>query len=540
MKYPRLNKKLWPSVFSIVLVLNVYAQEHAFSFFPVKGLALQSNALVGRIGSRFFLMNTEMNNGLALYILDTTTHTAITKKYPFPKQLVSVQVNNKSILFVGVMHDRTGLAYHVLELNGSGEVIFKKETPLIAMRGPIKTLVSVGKQWFLFYELARKTNDSSQLRGVLVGADWIVKKQLRYSFKHDAELDTEPEIFLDNNGNTHVLVYDNYTNFRISADVTVNSIPLAEEQIVSETFTFQKVKLKNMRVFQNSECNCLQAEGVYVDGINKVNKGLYSIAFPPGRKNELAPRFIPFTNEMVKNFRKGFSATDETILKSVQLQDIVYADEGSFMILRINNGLPQRTTRINPEDNPSAKSLSQSLNTSRSSDYQPPPSQVITTGTAGSAIQRARALPVMPIDKSGNAAQMLSSGPGHSSPLSSRSSGRNAPKFICLKLDKEQGIQWYTSISLDIFNADDELYNRIFFMGGEKTELSLVLYQADALDEPFPILITMKDGKQWLDRFPQKKLIFSPMLFLDHYQYGSLYLNTENGEGGLMLVQTKD
>lgn len=102
------------------------------------------------------------------------------------------------------------------------------------------------------------------------------------------------------------------------------------------------------------------------------------------------------------------------------------------------------------------------------------------------------------------------------------------------------GIQWYTGRSLDIFAADDELYNRIFFIGGEKEEVPLVLYQADALDEPSPVLITMKDGKQILDKFPEKKLIFSPMLFLDHFQYGSVYLNTETGVGGLLVIQTKE
>jgi hypothetical protein len=540
MIYPRLNKKLGSTVFAIVLILSVHAQFHGYSFFPVKGLALQSNALIGRIGSHFFLLNTESRNGLDVYILDTITQTGITKQYAFPKQLLSIQVNENSIVFVASSQDRTGLSYHILTLNEKGELLSKKDGFLTGMRGPAKALVSAGKQYLLFYELSKTSNDSSQLRGVLLGAGWEVKKQLRYSFKRDAELDTDPEVFLDNAGNTHVLVYDKFANYRISADVTVNSIPLAEEQIISEVFTFQKVKLKNMRVFQNNDCNCLQVEGMYVDGITKANKGLYSIAFPPGRKNELAPRFIPFNEELVKNFRKGFAATDENILKSIQLQDILYSDEGSFMILRINNGVPQKVMRINPEDDPSAKSLSRALSTSRAGDYQQPPTVALTTGVAGAAVQRTRTVPVMPIDRSASASPLLSGAPPHSSLLSSRASGRNAPKFICVKLDKDEGIQWYTSRSLDIFAADDELYNRVFFIGGEKQEVPMVLYQADPLDEPLPVLITIKGGKQMPDKFPEKKLVFSPLLYLDHFQYGSLYLNTETGIGGLMVIQTKE
>lgn len=535
-----LNKKLWATILAIVLILSVHAQPHAYSFFPVKGLALQSTALVGRIGSHFFLMSTESKNGLGIYILDTTTQTAITKQYSFPKQLLSIQVNESSIEFAAIAQDKTGLSYHIITLNATGEVLDKKDGPLTGMHGPVKATVSAGKQYLLFYEHSKKTNDSSQLRGVLLGMGKEIKKQLRYSFKLDPELDTDPELFLDNSGNTHVLVYDKFANYRISADVTVNTIPLTEEQIVSEVFTFQKVKLKNMRVFQNNDCNCLQAEGMYVDGITKKNKGVYSIAFPPGRKNELAPRFIPFQEEMIKNFRKGFAATDENILKTIQLQDILYADEGSFMILRINNGEPQKIMRINPEDDPSAKSLSRTLGTSRAADYQQPPTVVTTSGVAGAAVQRTRTVPAMPIDRSTGTSSLLSGAPPHASPLSSRASGRNAPKFICVKLDKDQGIQWYTSRSLDIFAADDELYNRVFFIGGEKEEVPMVLYQADALDEPSPVLITIKNGKQMLDKFPEKKLVFSPMLYLDHFQYGSIYLNTETGVGGLLVIQTKE
>ena len=539
------NKKLGATIFAIVLILSVHAQSHVYSFFPVKGLALQSNALIGRIGSHFFLMNTESKNGLGLYILDTTTQTAITKQYPFPKQLLSIQVNESAIEFTGIAQDKSGLSYHIITLNAAGEVMERKEGPLTGMRGPVKAMVSSGKQYLLFYEYAKKTTDSSQLRGVLLGNDRGIIKQLRYSFKLDPELDTDPELFLDNSGNTHVLVYDKVANYRMSADVTVNTIPLSEEQIVSEVFTLQKVKLKNMRVFQNNECNCLQAEGMYVDGITKTNKGLYSIAFPPGRKNELAPRFIPFQNEMIKNFRKGFAATDENILKTIQLQEILYTDEGSFMILRINNGVPQRIMRINPEIDSSTKSLSRVLSTSRVSDYHPsPPSQVTTTGVAGAAVQRTRTVPAVPIDvpidRSTGASTLLSPAPSHASPLSSRASGRNAPKFIFVKLDKDKGIQWYTSRSLDIFAADDELYNQIFFIGGEKEEVPMVLYQADAFDEPTPVLITMKNGKQMLDKFPEKKLVFSPMLYLDHFQYGSIYLNTETGVGGLLVIRTKE
>ena len=90
-----------------------------------------------------------------------------------------------------------------------------------------------------------------------------------------------------------------------------------------------------------------------------------------------------------------------------------------------------------------------------------------------------------------------------------------------------------------MFSSEYDIYNRVFLIDGEKEEIALVLYQADTIDEPYPVWITMKAGKQIVEKLPEKKLVFSPIQFLGHQQYGSLYLNTETGDGGLMFVEVK-
>jgi hypothetical protein len=534
-----LNKKLFAAFFCLIAGPGVFAQEHEFRFLPVNNSVLQSHALAGRVGTHFFLVNDENSNTLGFYLFDTVTQTGTDKQYAFPRQLHTLIAGESSIACMASAPDRTGLAYHFLELNEQGEILRQKNGSVSTMKGPAKLLVSANKQRFLLYEFKQKSDDSTQLHAALFGADWNMIKQLQYSFRRDPELDNDPEIFLDNNGNTHVVVFDKYTNYRISSDLTVNTIPFAEEQIVSETFTFQKVKLKSLKIFQNTESNCMQAEGLYVDGVSKINKGLYSIAFPLGRKNELAPRFIPFSEELVKNFRRGFAATDETILKSILLQEIIYSDEGSFVILKISNGIPQPVSKIRPEDDQSIKAFNKALSVSRGFDFQPPPVVVNTLpGGVASPTQRVRTISV-PRDNYANVSPLTPGVPAHSAPLSSRASGRNAPKVICVKLEKEQGIAWHTSRSLDIFNVPDDTYNRLHLVIGEKEQVGFAFYQADVLDEPSPVLVTIRNGKQSLEKFPEKKLVFSPIQFMAPGQYGSLYLNTETGTGGLMLIQIK-
>ena len=283
----------------------------------------------------------------------------------------------------------------------------------------------------------------------------------------------------------------------------------------------------------------MQVEGLYVNGSGKNNKGIYSIAFPLGRKNALAPRFIPFSLEMIKNFKRGFSATEESILNSLQLQEIIYSDWGSFAVLALTNGIPQQSAGYRPEDDPTRKSFYRNLNTSRVLEYQPPIATTSSTTPTGTNIPRTRIVN-QNFDKYANAAPIITGMPVKFSSLSSSASGRNAPKIICIKLDAEQGFRWYTSRTLDVFNNGRDTYNRILLIGGEKETIPFVLYQADVLDEPYPLLVTMKDGIQLFEKFPEKKLVFSPFQFLNPSHYASLYQNKETGVGGLLFIHTKE
>lgn len=530
--------KQWLLFFCVACSLSLPAQEHRFRFFPISGLAPESDVLIGQMKNHFFFYNPSHTNLLRLQVYDTVTQSTVNRDYPYYGKLLSIRIFETTIQFVFAGPEITGTNYTFLDLDENGNKVQEKKGKMPSLSGPVKLVSSPDKQYTLFYEIAKKSSDSSQFRGVLTDKKQVVVKTLQYGFKQNEDLDGLPETILDNNGNTHILVYDKYSNYRISSDLTVNTIPLQEEQIISETFNFEKVKLKTLQVFLNRECNCLQAEGMYVDGITRINKGLYSIALPLGRQNKLAQRFIPFPDEMIRNFKKGFSATEESVIQSVQLEEMVYAEDGSFAVLRLSNGIPQKLQHLGAEEDQSLKSFSKALSTSRSADFQPPPTVISTAGVSTQNQQRVRTMP-MPADKYANAPAAIAGSPARQSPLSSRSTGRNAPKFICVKLAKEQGIQWYNSCSLDVFATGDELYNRVFFVTGEKETMPVVLYQADSKDDPYPVLMNMKPGKPSFQKFPEKKLVFSPVRFLSPLQYASLYFNMETGMGGLLLIQAE-
>jgi hypothetical protein len=489
----RFIKRSWILTLCLAAGIFVTAQTHSFRFFPINDLPLIYQGFLGRVGSHFFLLNRTKFNGLEIYIYDTVLQKGTTHSFAVPGQLMSVSLREKSIAFITVSQgEEKNMKSNFLELDEDGTVLRKKQNTIQTVNVPLKVIVSDDQKRVLFYQYTRRGTDSGFIQGSLIGQDGELEKQLAYSFKYDRERNIEPETFLDNAGNTHILVYDKYSNYRISTDLTLNSISFNDEEIVSETFTLQKIKLKTMRVFQNEHSNVLQAEGLYTDGMDKVTSGIYSISFPRIRKSELTPRFIPFSEEMIKSFKKGFSATDATIRNSLQLQDMIYSDSGSFAVMRL------------------------------SIDYMVSPKNSINN--RGRVYRNTFPMPDIGFKES---------------ILVSRAKNWNAPKLIFIKLEDKEGIQWQSIRTLDVFRRSDDMYNRIFLVSGEKVKLSLVLYQADDKDEPHPVFISMRDGKQVIEKFPEKELFFSPIQFLSREQYGSLYLNTKTGEGGIMVIEEK-
>lgn len=473
------------------VMLFASAQQHDFRFFPVKDLTLSSHGFINKIGSRFFLLNRLNKEGLGLYIYDTVTLTGADHSYEFPKQVRAIMHFEKSLTFVAVTPDSGGIACHFIELGERGEVLRRKTSPLPIPNLPFQVIISENQKHVLFYRYGQKGNDSTVVYGFMIGLNGEIEKQLSYDFKYDKERDIAPKFFLDNEGNTHILVFDHYNNYRLSTNLTINSVLFAEEEMISEEFMLGKTKLKTMHLFQNEQSNSIQAEGMYADGTEKIMKGFYRINFPAGRKNELSTKLFPVDKGMVNEFRKGLSITEKNARNSLQLQDILYSDSGSFAVMRLNVQSPYFMAFMG-----------------RASTSQP----------------------------------LLLSGARR----------WDAPRLIIVKLGKEERIEWHTIKALDIFRSSASAflndispkimpvnYNGVMLIGGEKQQATVMLYQADAKENADAVFVTFKDGKQIIEKIPPGKLALSNIQFLEPSRYGSLYTNLENGDAGILFIQKK-
>ncbi len=520
----------------ILLVVQLYclslsAQKHQFSFYSIPAYNFQTGGLVAHSGSHFFLMGPESNRDLSLLVFDTVTKTSVKHRYPFPRQFHSIDSIENGVRLIATETVRGGMTCHFMDLDEYGNVINKKESFLQGWKGSVRFLYSPGHSQLLFYQIIPVTEDSSLLRGALMNQEGRITKDLSHPFRIHDSLDAGPEVFLDDQGNTHILVYDKFDNYRISTNVWVNTIPFLQDEIETAGYTFGKVKLRNMQLFQHAGIDCLQAEGMYTDGNDKKNKGLYVIRFPTGKNNSLSQRFIPFHQEMTKRFKNGFSATEQMILNGLQLLDVKFVENGSFALLNLQVGEPQKIMQLKPENDPSVASFNKALNVSRASDF------LLAQATTPTNTQTRNRVQGGLSDRYVNSTPLSVKSQSMFSALASRSTSRNAPKLICIKIDSEKGFAWYLSKSLDVFIPQRDYYNQVISIKVSDTEMAYVLFQADAAEEPYPVWLSFNNGIQQTEKLPRKILAIAPIFTLPAQGFACLFQDMVNGESGLMIVK---
>jgi hypothetical protein len=207
---------------------------------------------------------------------------------------------------------------------------------------------------------------------------------------------------------------------------------------------------------------------------------MYTLSFPAARVNELRKRFSPFTPEMIKDFKKGFAATDGGICNSLLLTEMMYTGNGSYAVFRLSSELvQQQETRIR--------------------------------------------------------ANRLWMDFSATSLVVSRANNWNSPKIIYVKMSRDQGIAWHSIKGQDVFRFTEARYNRTLINGNDD-EVLTIMCLADKAEEPQPVLVSIKDGQQVIEKLPEKFLSFSPMQALAEHLYGSIYLNNTTREGGILLI----
>lgn len=476
--------------------ISSFAQKHSFRFFAINDTTGRYQNVLGSIHSKIFL--TTRGPGVDLFVYDTVAQMGEVRKYEFPRMMQTTIMREKSIAFVGAFFEDGKLYYKYLELDENGDSLRGHNDLLTLPSIRPEYALSPDKKHLLYFQSRRLNGDSALLQGTMIGVMGTVEKTLSYSFKHDKERDDFPSVFVDDNGNTHVLVFDKFDNYRLSTDLTINTVPFDEEAIISEAFALRKTKLKTVHFFQDSSGR-INAQGLYADGQTRSVKGLYNIVFPMARKNEVRPKFFAFGPDLVRAFGKNFSATNTQVLDGMRLENFVNTDSGAYAVFRIDRSV-----------NPNAGGYYLNSGNPRSS-LNPGYDPGFTTFPR----------------QAGSQAFVK---------LLSRANYFNTPKLVYLRMNKNHEIEWHVTRGLDVFNTDFR-YNRQMF-AYDKQDFVTLTYKADKWDDPQPVLVSFSNGRELVENLPQKYLTFSPLRSLSPKTFGSMFFDPVSGDSGIMLIQS--
>lgn len=479
--------------------------------------------VLGRIHNKIFLINQNNPEIVDLYAYDTLSKTGAQYVRRFPRMMLHTLSRPQAFGFVGIYQQEDKLRYRYLELGENGDSLRGHEDTLALLNNRFNTLSSPDERHLLYYQCRRFNADSAWLQGTMIGVNGTVEKVLYYTFKHDKERDQEPSVFVDNSGNTHIVVYDKFDNYRISTNITINTISFADEFITSESFDLRKVKLKTMDLLEDVSAGRISAKGLYVNAADFEVQGMYNLSFPLARKNEIRPKYAPFTPEIIKSMTKNFNnQTTSQTLNQLSIEDISNTSGGTTSVFHLDPvGMYTGTAKQrSPYDE--TRIFQNQVNLFR-----------VEMPTVNNLYE-------MEQKNADIAPSALAAGPRSTPPPSYVAADSwNAPKLVFLRTNANNDFTWHATKGQNIFSLPDPRYNYTLY-ANDAFETIVLLYENNDLkkaDVPRPVLVSFRNGQRVTERVADKLVLFSPVQPLRDRMFGAIYYNPNNYESGIMVIQ---
>ena len=137
------------------------AQNRDFFSFPLPDIGLQNQGLIGNLGKRFLLLNTENRAQLALSIFDTSSRQLTKLAYPFSLANATWVLSPQSVVFAGIENDSKGASCHFLEIDQDGKTLRNQSLNTISglhPSGPASLFVHGPNQAITIDDLPERRN----------------------------------------------------------------------------------------------------------------------------------------------------------------------------------------------------------------------------------------------------------------------------------------------------------------------------------------------------------------------------------------------
>ncbi len=295
---------------------------------------LSNPRLLGKVGHNY-MMTDMTSRGSTLSVFDSSFQfIQQTEQLPvFYRAFKHITGDSLQVTWNEFHTDEEWLCLQAFDQNGKSSAVRK-----LVINNPEHKLMSLVtdkdcKKYF-FYTLLAKDSPNIVIEGVLLDANWQKLKNITASFQLHTALERAPMPIVDAAGNIQLFVYDKLSNYRLSASLTVNTLPFQSNNFQKEEFRFDIIKIYNPVFSDDPSRQSILMNDFFYDGQSKVKKGIVSIRIPYERGKGIISVLeeMPDSVQQILRGQTQNLRARQPFMESVVTTEIFQQDKTAFFI----------------------------------------------------------------------------------------------------------------------------------------------------------------------------------------------------------------
>jgi hypothetical protein len=329
-------KKVYTAFLLFLFGGTLAAQKADMQLFASKELSFVQPTFIGKVGSHYMVYDELSGWPSAIYTFDSAFHLVNRTLEYISAPRIKFHISGNAVSITWKKQDRDTLSVSIARLDEKGnELWFNRSKYYFSPRNssPADLVTDVHGKYFLYYSLYTDPQNNDHLRAVLLDSAWNELKNGLYPLNYDSKLYTLAPLLVDASGNIHMAVYDKLGNYHLSSTLTMHTIPLKKDTLLSESFGLDKTKFYELTLTDDTAGQKVKLLGFYYDGQEKTKKGVADLRLPYERKNLITSEFHPFPEDFAdalrSNLRYGRKQDDPT--DNISMKEIFEKDGRLFV-----------------------------------------------------------------------------------------------------------------------------------------------------------------------------------------------------------------
>lgn len=320
------------------------AQQCDIHYYMAEGLQFNNPVIAGKMQQTTLVIDRPDSLRTLAYFFDSSYHLIKQEQLPAVAYDAPLFSNDNGIHLLWQERVNDSIRFNLIRIAADGRVMpFQKMIPAEGKRGAYQQVVADRQSRFFFFYSLLKNQQSIFLKGILFDQQLSVLKKIDRAFAYDEDLQRLCSPLVDAKGNIHFLLYDKLTNYRLSANTELYTIPSDGDDAVVESFQFEKKKFYDVILYDPPGGSSIRMAGFYYDGSTKIKQGLACISFPYERGNEISQKFFPLSKGQRDFIQKDMEHVrrKNDLMDFLKLKDI-YEENGKVFFTTWLMDLPNQ------------------------------------------------------------------------------------------------------------------------------------------------------------------------------------------------------